>query len=157
MPRGMDGGREINSIPLNWGLKWGWAGGSEIERNGGNQPLPPILASPSPCNQFYCMCWTSCICPLESLSSLFHRALRPGRLATVDQIHELINLELLIMSANGEAQGGKEQPGSSLRGYLRLPVSLARSLLLSRWPAVHYPLLLGSRVSSLLPAWFWGW
>ena len=107
----MDGGREINSIPLNWGLKWGWAGGSEIERNGGNQPLLPILVSPSPCNQFYCMCWTSCICPLEPLSSLFHGAPRPGRPATVDQIHKLINLELLIMSANGEAQGEEGAAG----------------------------------------------
>lgn len=42
------------------------------------------------------------LAPPEPLSTLLSLTLHPGRLATVDPMDELVALELLIMSANGE-------------------------------------------------------
>lgn len=56
----------------------------------------------------------------QPLSTLLSLALRPGSLATVDQIHEFVALELLIMSTNRtqEKPMGWAPPWEVTLGYL---------------------------------------
>lgn len=89
--------------------------------------------------------------PVPTLLSLaLSLALCTGRLTTVDQISEFVDLELII-SANGKQKtspwGGR--PPWEV-GYFGLSVSLDKRLLLFlAWPVVHKCHLLGSRIHSL--------
>lgn len=135
LPRGTDADKEIKSIPLNLGLKLGWGGQRDVERNRGNQPLPPVPASHSLIINFIACAGPLAFAPERHFPAF---ATQPPALAgwpLWTKPSELITLELRMMSAHGEHHQGEGREGGARflpESYLQLPVSLDRSLLLSK-------------------------